>query len=322
MLCMKNVLQRQVPAGVRSVSQLVEAVLPSSKVAAGSVQEGNNLPYKNALRHIEQEVTLSFKDLTEKKDEFAAGLVSAGWKAGDTLAVWLPNTTERVIVELAAATIGVRVASMDTESIVNADDLAFVLKDSEAKGMVYHAKTDNTPKDAPNMTAIVQEAIPELAEIGWEDHILKSAAAPSLREVISTGYYDKPGVALYRNMGVNGLQSRDWKMAVNAVTKDSVLEVAYKKEGSQVKKSTPMTQSAALEQTKNAAKKAELTALDKVCLTKASGSGISISMLAALMSNAQLILPSESFDDAAINKAMDLESCNVKGDNASELKRL
>lgn len=322
MLCMKKILQRQAPVGARSVSQLVEAVLPSSKVAAGNVQEGNNLPFKNALRHVEQEVTLSFKELTQKKDEFAAGLVSCGWKAGDTVAVWLPNTTERVIVELAAATIGVRIASMDTETITSASDLAFVLKDSEAKGLVYHANTDNTPKDAANMTAIVQEALPELAEIGWEDNILESAAAPALREVITTGYYDKPGISLYRNMGVNGLESRDWKKATDAVQKDSVLQVAYSKDGSQVKKGTPVTQGAALDEVKAVVKDAKLTPLDKVCLTKASRTGVSIPMLAAFASNAQLVLPSESFDADAEAKAMDLESCNIKGDNASGLKRI
>ena len=56
------------------------------------------------VRH--QEVRWTYRELKERVDAFAAGLLALGLKRGDRIGVWSPNNAEWVIAQFASAKAG------------------------------------------------------------------------------------------------------------------------------------------------------------------------------------------------------------------------
>ena len=59
-----------------------------------------------ALIARQQGVAWSWRDLGERVDAFAAGLVALGLKPGDRIGIWSPNNTEWTITQFASAKAG------------------------------------------------------------------------------------------------------------------------------------------------------------------------------------------------------------------------
>jgi len=65
----------------------------------------------------------------------------------------------------------------------------------------------------------------------------------------------------------------------------------------------------------------KLTANDKICLTESS-TGFPIGHLAAVLKNAQVVIPSPEPDASALDYALKIESCNIVGNEGSAFKRV
>ncbi|KAJ0397330.1 hypothetical protein P43SY_009280 [Pythium insidiosum] len=115
------------------------------------------LPHKEAFRSIKQDLRWSYKELDNFVQQVANGLNSLHFQPGDVLAVWLPNNAENLVTHLAAAKAGVTLAVIDPE-ISSAEEVAFVLHDSKASGILYEPKIAGR-----NNSAVVSELFPELA---------------------------------------------------------------------------------------------------------------------------------------------------------------
>ena len=116
------------------------------------------LPHREALRGVSQDVRYSYKELHATVDEVANGFVALRFGAGDVLALWLPhNSVENIVTQLAAAQVGLTLAVIAPE-VAQAEDLAFVLRDSCASGLVF------APRQlGRNQTHVVQSLFPELS---------------------------------------------------------------------------------------------------------------------------------------------------------------
>ena len=77
---------------------------------------------------------LSFAELRERADRLAAGLAGVGLGRGDHLAVWLPSGIEWVLVELAAARLGLVVVPISTR--YKLAEAEYILRQSDAAALV------------------------------------------------------------------------------------------------------------------------------------------------------------------------------------------
>jgi fatty-acyl-CoA synthase len=78
---------------------------------------------------------LTFRDLARESRRVAAGLRAVGLQKGDSLAVWLPNFHEWLVLELACARLGLRVVALNTR--YRTADLAPLLSASRAKALAF-----------------------------------------------------------------------------------------------------------------------------------------------------------------------------------------
>lgn len=84
---------------------------------------------------LEGATRLTFPDLARESRRVAAGLRALGLRNGDSLAVWLPNFHEWLVLELACARLGLRIVALNTR--YRAADLAPLLSASRAKALAF-----------------------------------------------------------------------------------------------------------------------------------------------------------------------------------------
>jgi fatty-acyl-CoA synthase len=77
---------------------------------------------------------VTYRELEAQAAEVAAGLQHQGLVPGDVIAIWLPNCIEWLVLELAAAQLGLVVVGVNTR--YRADDARYVLKASGARLLV------------------------------------------------------------------------------------------------------------------------------------------------------------------------------------------
>eukprot|EP00768_Dysnectes_brevis_P009213 gnl/Dysnectes_brevis/905_a1006_1736.p1 GENE.gnl/Dysnectes_brevis/905_a1006_1736~~gnl/Dysnectes_brevis/905_a1006_1736.p1 ORF type:complete len:797 (-),score=208.91 gnl/Dysnectes_brevis/905_a1006_1736:59-2449(-) len=79
-------------------------------------------------------VWYSYTDIQTMASQFASGLLSMGFSAGDTLAIMAPNRVEWSVVDLACGSIGVvTVPLYDTQTV---EDMVYVCRDAHITAMV------------------------------------------------------------------------------------------------------------------------------------------------------------------------------------------
>jgi fatty-acyl-CoA synthase len=129
---------------------------------------------------------LSYRELRERADAFARGLLALGLGPGDHVALWMPNALEWNVVNLAIAKIGA--VTVTCNSRYKAFELEYLLRQSDARALVM---TDRFEAAGIDYLDIVRAAVPDVL---WQsDRRLISAKFPELRHVIVFGERRDPG---------------------------------------------------------------------------------------------------------------------------------
>lgn len=85
-------------------------------------------PERNAIVH--QGKTISYRQLDERVDRLARGLIELGVSKGEKVALWMPNMPEWVIAYFAIARIGAVIVPMNTR--YKPHEVSYILQNSEA----------------------------------------------------------------------------------------------------------------------------------------------------------------------------------------------
>ncbi|CAI5744111.1 unnamed protein product [Peronospora destructor] len=265
----------------------------ASTVSAALDEAVARLPHKEALRSVKQDVRWSFKELNARVEELANGFLDLQFEAGDVVAVWLPNSVENVVTQLAVARAGLTLAVIEPE-VAAAEELAFILQDSKASGLVFE------PKQAGrNQTEIVQGLFPELATFRERMEVFRP-------KKLSSFAHPEP----YAMMAV-----------AKTLSDKTPLAVTYSKmEGQNPKKTKVLTHGDVLKRAETLAKSLKLTATDKVLLT-GEKTGLSLGPLAAISQNSQIVLSTE-FTKEAVQQAIEAEHCSIVGSGLENFKRV
>jgi len=88
-------------------------------------------PDRIAVRTVDDQVSLTWKELRDRVDRLAGGLAKLGLRRGDTIALMLNNRPEFAIADLAAATLGATPFSI--YQTLPAEQIAYVVADAGAR---------------------------------------------------------------------------------------------------------------------------------------------------------------------------------------------
>ena len=114
---------------VPKIEHSIRALLEKAAVRYGE---------KRAMHFDDEDLSLSFRELNERVNQFANALRSLSTKKREHVAVMLPNCSEFPLVWLALAKLGATMIPININ--YKSHDLEYILNDSDASGIVIHSE--------------------------------------------------------------------------------------------------------------------------------------------------------------------------------------
>jgi fatty-acyl-CoA synthase len=146
------------------------------------------------VRH--QDVRWTYRELDERVDDVARGLLAAGIEKGDRVGIWAPNCAEWVLVQYATAKIGAILVNINPA--YRTHELAYALRQSgirllvsatEFKTSDYVAMIESVRADAPALEQTVF-----LGTRSWDARLTAGQAVPAgaVRQRMATRAFADP----------------------------------------------------------------------------------------------------------------------------------
>jgi fatty-acyl-CoA synthase len=142
-----------------------------------------------ALVFCPSNLRMTYQQLNNAANEFAAGLLKIGLKPGDRLGIWSPNRPEWVVTQFATAKIGVILVNINPAYRIS--ELEHALNQVQCKALV----SAETFKSS-NYVEMIQSLAPELKDSSPGN--LKSRRLPSLKHIIVMSDQLVPGTSQYK----------------------------------------------------------------------------------------------------------------------------
>ncbi|HEY2736102.1 MAG TPA: AMP-binding protein [Polyangiales bacterium] len=135
----------------RQIDSIQEAVRTGMYVAYWA----RLMPDATAL--IGRQGRLSYAELNAQSNRLAHGLRALGMKMGDALALLAPNTFEFAMVLMATRRIGIRLTPLNVH--LGADEIAYILRDSNARTFVASARYAQAASAAARNAPALQDLL-------------------------------------------------------------------------------------------------------------------------------------------------------------------
>lgn len=170
-------------------------LLPLKKQTLADMLDATALAMPHGVATVYRDQVLFYNVLRQRATALARGLIAAGLKTGERVAVWMPNCPEWIIVECAVAKVGGILVPMSTH--FGRSEVEFILRQSGSRFLFTVGEFLGR-----DYLATLQEVAPELAQPN--EGGLRSAACPDLRMVIVHGAAPPPGAVTWERLAASG----------------------------------------------------------------------------------------------------------------------
>jgi fatty-acyl-CoA synthase len=243
------------------------------------------------VRH--QQVRWSYRELKERVDAFAAGLVALGLERGERIGIWSPNNAEWVIGQFATAKAGLILVSINPAYRVA--ELEYALAKSGCAALITAAEFKSS-----NYLAMVREVAPRL---------------PQLRHMIVIGEGGVPGMIGFGEIfGLAGAQAQARVAALaDELQFDDPINIQFTSGTTGFPKGATLSHHNILNNGFFIGEAMKLTERDRVCIPVPLYHcfGMVIGNLGCLTHGAAMIYPSEGFEPLATLEALEAERCTA-----------
>src|SRR5207253_373923 len=156
------------------------------------------------VRH--QKLRWSYRDLKQRVDAFAAGLLALGLRPGERIGIWSPNNAEWVVAQFATAKAGLILVNINPAYRLT--EVEYALNKAGCVALITAARFKSS-----DYLAMLGELAPELATAASGD--LHAARLPDLRLLIAIGEERVPGTIRFNDVSaLAGVAERDRLMAL------------------------------------------------------------------------------------------------------------
>ncbi|UCE88935.1 MAG: AMP-binding protein [Pseudomonadota bacterium] len=256
---------------------------------------------------------LSYRELAQRIDELARGLVGIGFGKGDRIGVWSTNNVEWLLLQMATARIGAILVNINPA--YRTQELAFALQRSEVQGLFTIPACRSS-----DYVAMLLELFPELAQHAASE--IQSEQFPHLRRVVvydpaqpertsrpHTGFMTWPEV-LAAGQGVSASHLDDLTEALDC---DEPINIQYTSGTTGFPKAVVLTHHNILNNAWFTVRAMHFGGQDRLCVPVPFYHcfGMVLANLLCLSSGACIVIPSEHFDALAVLEAIDHERCTA-----------
>ncbi len=154
-------------------------------------------PDRQAIVSVAQKVALTYREFNEEVNKLARAMVAHGFKKGERVGVWSPNTVEWAIIQYATARIGVILVNINPA--YRSSELSYVLKQSGCKAIFsitkhkssdYLSMVDEVKANIPELELALYTDTPEYT--GWIENYYQGVAQGVVDEIQSGLDFDDP----------------------------------------------------------------------------------------------------------------------------------
>jgi fatty-acyl-CoA synthase len=252
----------------------------------------------------QQDVRWSYRDLAERVDAFAAGLLALGLKPGERISIWSPNNAEWVVTQFATAKAGLILVNINPA--YRLAELEYALNKVGCRALVTA-----TSFKTSDYVGMINTMAPELRH-ARPGH-LDAAKLPSLRIVIQIGATPAPGAIAFDSVYRMGEASHRAQLAEHAgnLQFDEPINIQFTSGTTGLPKGATLTHHNILNNGYFIGQAMHYTEHDKVCIPVPLYHcfGMVIGNLACITHGAAMVYPGEGFDPLATLQTVAEERC-------------
>ena len=256
------------------------------------------------VRH--QQIRWTYRELKERVDAFAAGLLALGLKRGDRIGVWSPNNAEWVITQFATAKAGLILVNINPA--YRLAELEYALNKGGCVALVTAARFKTS-----DYHAMLRELAPELRTASPAS--LRAERLPQLRLVITIGNCDAHGMARFDDISSLARDGERHRLAALAdeLQFDDPINIQFTSGTTGFPKGATLSHHNILNNGLFIAGAMKLTEHDRVCIPVPLYHcfGMVIGNLGCLTHGAAMVYPSEGFDPLATLETIAAERCTA-----------
>jgi len=256
------------------------------------------------VRH--QQVRWTYRELKERVDAFAAGLLALGLERGDRIGVWSPNNAEWVITQFATAKAGLILVNINPA--YRLAELEYALNKAGCVAMVTATQFKTS-----DYSGMLRELAPELGCTAPGN--LYASGLPELRLIITIGTDHAHGTVRFGDVSGLARNTERHRLAALAgdLQFDDPINIQFTSGTTGFPKGATLSHHNILNNGLFIAGAMKLTEHDRVCIPVPLYHcfGMVIGNLGCLTHGAAMIYPSEGFDPLATLEAIAAERCTA-----------
>ena len=251
----------------------------------------------------QQGIRWTYRELGEKVDAFAAGLLALGLQPGERVGIWSPNSAEWVVTQFATAKAGLILVNINPAYRLS--ELEYALNKVGCRALVTATRFKTS-----DYIGMVNTLAPELARSG-SGH-LKAATLPHLRTVIQIGDSAPGTIPFDAVYGMGGASERARLADLAGLLQfDDPINIQFTSGTTGLPKGATLTHHNILNNGYFLGEAMRYTEADRVCIPVPLYHcfGMVIGNLACITHGSAMVLPGEGFDALATLKAVAEERC-------------
>ena len=249
-------------------------------------------PHGLALVSRQQGVRLTYRELLERTDTVARGLMGLGFNQGDRVGIWAPNRLEWVLMQFATARAGIILVNINPA--YRTVELGFALRQSGVSGLVL---------------------APAFKGYSYLDMLAACEPPDSLTRVVVLDDGAREGQISWREMedGAATVGPAELERRAAGLDPDDPINIQYTSGTTGSPKGATLTHHNLLNNGFFAGEMLRLSEADRVCIPVPFYHcfGMVLGNLACLTHGSAIVIPSESFDAMATLQCVAEERCTA-----------
>ncbi|MFZ9407150.1 MAG: AMP-binding protein [Burkholderiaceae bacterium] len=259
---------------------------------------------REALVVVHQQIRWSWRQLAERVDALAAGLLALGLEPGDRIGIWAPNCSEWTLTQIATAKAGLIL--VNNKPAYRKAELEYALNKVACKALVLAPALKTS-----DYLAILNDLAPELAASA--PGALQSATLPHLRHVIRLGDERSPGMRNFAELlALGGPAERERLVALAQTLQfDDPINIQFTSGTTGFPKGATLTHQNILNNGFFVGEAIRLTEHDRLCIPVPLYHcfGMVMGNLGCMTHGATMIYPADAFDPLSVLQTVQQERC-------------
>ncbi len=260
----------------------------------------------HALSVRQHGIRWTYRELGERVDAFAAGLVALGLDPGERVAIWAPNCAEWVVAQFATAKAGLILVNINPAYRLS--ELEYALNKVSCRALITA-----TAFKTSDYIGMVNTLAPELA--GSAPGALRAAKLPALDIVIQLGGEAAPGAYSYDEIAALGGGAERARLVELAgiLQFDEPINIQFTSGTTGAPKGATLSHHNILNNGFTLGETMRFTERDKVCIPVPLYHcfGMVIGNLACITHGSAMVFPGEGFDPLATLQTVAEERCTA-----------